>query len=124
MELIFCATPNPKDIIYISFIGKQIGFISGDYFVFVTCKKQVCIITCRWCTHGSSVFLEPERISELEDVVLHHDSECFGQGVSWDVCEVGFSLHDEGGDFMESGGRANVGVHSRSVGDEEACIGW
>ena len=37
--------PNPKDIIYILFIGKQIGFISRNYFVFVTCEKQVCIIT-------------------------------------------------------------------------------
>ena len=66
----------------------------------------------------------PERISELEDIVLHHDCESFGEGIGGDIGEVVFALVDEAADLDEGGGGVYVGVHAGRVGDEEACAGW
>ena len=46
----------------------------------------------------------PERISELEDIVLHHDCESFGEDIGGDIGEVVFALVDEAADLGEGGG--------------------
>ena len=83
---------NTKDLVYISFAYHQVGFEFRYNFVLGTSNEYCCVVTSVRCTHGYNSFLILERVSKLEDIVLHLNRKRFSQGICWDTCEAVFSL--------------------------------
>ena len=76
--------PYREDVIDVSFLEKDVGFVVRKDVVLVDGEVEVGVYWCWWGSHGCASFLNPERVAELEHVVPHDDGEGFDEGIGWD----------------------------------------
>jgi len=103
--------PNPKDIINIPLVAEEVIGIFGEDAVFVDGEEKVGVGGGRGGSHRGSGFLEPERVSELKDIIFHYEGQCFDECSDGDGGEASFSLMDVLSYLGEGEVSSDVGVH-------------